>query len=296
MKKVLVLGGTRFFGKRLVQLLADSGAEVTVATRGLAEADLPPQVKRLTLDRDDKSALATAGEQQWDIVYDNICYSYQNAVDACEVFCGKVGKYVLTSTLSVYDFSDQALKEEAFDPYTYPLRPGTWEGVSYQEGKRQAEAVFFQTAAFPVAAVRFPIVLAEDDYTRRLHFHVEHVQQEQPIGLVNPEAVMCFIHAGEAAKFLAWVGTDAFTGPVNANSQGTITLQALLDMISQAVGKPARIEAETDPAHQSPFGFPHSFFMDTSKAAAAGYAFAALDSWLPELIQSIAKETVQAKA
>lgn len=36
--------------------------------------------------------------------------------------------------------------------------------------------------------------------------------------------------------------------------------------------------------------------MDTSKAAAAGYAFAALDSWLPELIQSISKETVQAKA
>lgn len=41
MTKVLVLGGTRFFGKRLVQLLVAAGADVTVATRGLTEVDLP---------------------------------------------------------------------------------------------------------------------------------------------------------------------------------------------------------------------------------------------------------------
>jgi Nucleoside-diphosphate-sugar epimerases len=296
LKKVLVLGGTRFFGKRLVHLLIESGADVTVATRGLTEVDLPPQVKRLVVDRDDKASLAIAGEEQWDIVYDNICYSYQNALDACEVFRGKVGKYVLTSTLSVYDYAEQALKEEEFDPYTYPLRPGTREGVSYQEGKRQAEAVFFQTDAFPVVAVRFPIVLAEEDYTRRLHFHVEHVHEEQPIGLENPQATMCFIHAGEAARFLQWAGTGSVTGPVNANSHGTVTLQALLDNIAQAVGKPARIQPETAPSDQSPFGFPHSFFMDNSKAAAAGFAFLTLESWLPALIQTIAKETMHAKA
>ncbi|MED1852411.1 NAD-dependent epimerase/dehydratase family protein [Brevibacillus borstelensis] len=33
MKKVLVLGGTRFFGKRLVKGLVDSGYDVTIATR-----------------------------------------------------------------------------------------------------------------------------------------------------------------------------------------------------------------------------------------------------------------------
>jgi len=34
MKKVLVMGGTRFFGKKLVQHLLDEGNEVTIATRG----------------------------------------------------------------------------------------------------------------------------------------------------------------------------------------------------------------------------------------------------------------------
>ncbi|MGX9135065.1 hypothetical protein ACWV26_11955 [Rummeliibacillus sp. JY-2-4R] len=34
MKTALVLGGTRFFGVKLVQCLLDNGVSVTVATRG----------------------------------------------------------------------------------------------------------------------------------------------------------------------------------------------------------------------------------------------------------------------
>ncbi|MGG1661512.1 NAD-dependent epimerase/dehydratase family protein [Brevibacillus sp. NRS-1366] len=288
MKKVLVIGGTRFFGKRLVQLLAQSEAEVTVATRGLADADLPPQVKRVTVDREDPRSLAVVGGTDWDVIYDNICYSSQNALDACQVFQGKVGKYVLTSTLSVYDFATESLKEEAFDPYSYQIHRTTRDEVTYQEGKRQAEAVFFQQQAFPVIAPRFPIVLAEDDYTRRLHFHVEHVQEERPIGMVNPEAIMCFIHAQEAAEFLQWAGLTSQAGPVNACSHGTIQLRALMEEIASAVGKPAQIQEETSSDDRSPFAFPESFYMDNSKATQAGFSFRTLQSWLPELIRTIA--------
>lgn len=287
MKKVLVLGGTRFFGKELVHLLVEAGADVTVATRGLSETNLPASVKRMTLDRDDKHSLAKAGSKKWDVVYDNICYSAQNALDACEVFGGKVGKYVLTSTLSVYDYAEGSLKEDAFDPDHYEIQPKTKEEVTYQEGKRQAEAVFFQQAAFPVVAVRFPIVLAEDDYTRRLHFHVEHVQEEQPIYFPNLSAELCFIHAQGAARFLDWVATAPITGPVNACSDGILSLESLMQMISDTVGKPAVITSTKGEADESPFGFAASFYMDNSKAKTAGFPFWSLDTWLPSLIKTI---------
>ena len=70
---------------------------------------------------------------------------------------------------------------------------GHQEEFSYGEGKRQAEAVLFKEASFPVVAVRFPIVMGEDDYTRRLHFHVEHILQNQPITLPNIDAKMSYI-------------------------------------------------------------------------------------------------------
>lgn len=296
MKKVLVLGGTRFFGKRLVQLLVEAGADVTVATRGLTQVELPASVKRMTLDRDDVHSLAVAGEEQWDVVYDNICYSSQNAMDACKVFRGKVGKYVLTSTLSVYDYAEEPLQEGAFDPFTYEINRKTRDETTYQEGKRQAEAVFFEEKAFPVVAVRFPIVLAEDDYTRRLWFHIEHVQEERPIGLTNPAAKMCFIHAQEAAQFLAWVATTSITGPVNACSDGTVSLAELMEMIGQTVGKPARMEPTTDASDASPFGFVASFYMDNGKAKAAGFPFWSLDEWLPVLVKNLNEEYITEKA
>ena len=37
MKKILVLGGTRFFGRKLVELLLEQKHEVTIVTRGMSE-------------------------------------------------------------------------------------------------------------------------------------------------------------------------------------------------------------------------------------------------------------------
>jgi NAD(P)-dependent dehydrogenase (short-subunit alcohol dehydrogenase family) len=68
---VLVLGGTRFFGKTLVEQLVSAGHAVTVLSRG----KLPPPAgaKHLVADRSDPAALAAAlateelpfGEDGW---------------------------------------------------------------------------------------------------------------------------------------------------------------------------------------------------------------------------------------
>ena len=48
--KILVLGGTRFFGKRAVEKLVDNGHEVTIATRGNTPAPFDERVKHVILD------------------------------------------------------------------------------------------------------------------------------------------------------------------------------------------------------------------------------------------------------
>ena len=49
--KVLVLGGTRYFGKRLVDLLAWNGHQVTVASTGKTAVQFNGAVERVTVDR-----------------------------------------------------------------------------------------------------------------------------------------------------------------------------------------------------------------------------------------------------
>ncbi len=76
MANVLVLGGTRFFGKNLVELLLQQGHEVTLLTRGQTTDPFGEQIHRLIADRTDEQALQQAvGDQSYDVVYDNICYT-----------------------------------------------------------------------------------------------------------------------------------------------------------------------------------------------------------------------------
>ncbi len=295
LKKVLVLGGTRFFGKKLVKLLLENGHDVTIATRGKTVDSFGDKVNRLLIDRENNQSLkAAAGETQWDLVYDNICYSPKEAVEACEIFSGKVKRYILTSTLSVYEFGAEKRQEEDFNPYSYPIKIGSKSDFSYGEGKRLAEAVFFQKANFPVSAVRFPIVLGLDDYTKRLHFHIEQVKNGKPLGIPNVNARLSFINSDEAASFLYWLGFQQMEGPINACSKGELSLRAILSLIEEVVGKEAIVEQQTADEHRSPFGILDDWYMDTKKAEEAGYVFHELKDWFPALVREISnkKETL----
>ena len=197
---------------------------------------------------------------------------------------------MFTSTLATYEADGKAKFEADFDPYTYSIQMGDAEGFTYGEGKRQAEAVFFKYATFPVVAVRFPIVLGSDDYTERLHFHVKHVANEEPIGFLNIDAEMSFILAEEAGQFLKWVGLAAVEGPFNATAQGTISLKDLMALVEKATGKKAKIALVGNDEIRSPYAVPVSWYMATDKAEQEGFVFSKLNDWLPGLVDEIAKQ------
>lgn len=287
MKKVLVLGGTRFFGKKLVNLLIDD-AEVTIANRGITADAFGNRVTRIQFDRENYASLhSTVGSSDWDIIYDNICYSPQAAQDAVEIFKGRVNRYLFTSTMSVYEQGNRRICESEFDPFIYPIQLGNREDFTYAEGKRLAEAVFFQRASFPVCAVRFPVVLGSDDYTQRLKFHIDRVRDGKLIGIPNIAAVMSYISSDEAAKFLEWLGNQEMQGVVNACSAGEFSLKDILTLIEEAVGKAAITESDTQSKDLSPLAIADAWYMDTSKAVEAGYSFQHITTWFPNLVKEL---------
>lgn len=291
MKKILVLGGTRFFGRKLVELLLEDKHDVTIVTRGMSENPFGDAVKHIKVDRKDTKAFAQALENlTFDIVYDNICYSPNEAKQLCDLFNGKIGKLVFTSTLSTYEADGQPHGEEDFDPKAYGIVMGDTHEFTYGEGKRLAEAVFYKYAAFPIVAARFPIVMGEDDYTRRLHFHVERIANNEPIGFVNMDAEMSFIQASEAARFLQWAGMEDVQGPINATANGVISLKELIAKIEEKTGQRAKIALLGTEEIRSPYAIPASWYMKNDKAHKLGFTFTQLDDWLPQLIEQIAKD------
>ena len=287
MKKVLVLGGTRFFGVHLVEALLNEGIEVTVATRGNTAHVFSKKVNHMVIDRSsllaDKEKLQS---EKWDVVFDQICYASRDALDAVEVFNGHTKKYVLTSSKSVYEGKELS-KEEDFIPEKHSIVMGTKENFTYAEGKRQAEAVFFQHAEFPVAAVRPPIVIGEHDYTNRLKYYVGKIMSGEEFHLVNSDAYIDFISEEEIGQFLAWIGLSTFTGAVNATSNGKIKLKDLVQLIEAEAGKEARISLKPIEGEDSPYNLSKTWLMSNERAKSLGYSFQDLHDYLPKLLKKL---------
>ncbi|CAM3492324.1 hypothetical protein GCM10009865_18670 [Aeromicrobium ponti] len=105
MNDILVLGGTQFFGKKLVEKLLLEGKKVTIATRGLTKDPFGDKVERLIIDRENiKSQRAAFSGRKWNVVYDQSCFSPQEAKATAEALDGKVAHYIFTSSMAVYDF------------------------------------------------------------------------------------------------------------------------------------------------------------------------------------------------
>src|SRR6476469_8235912 len=102
--KTLVIGGNRFFGKRLVSRLLDAGHDVTLLNRGQLDDGFGERVRRFRLDRRElREGHPALSQERWDVVYDQACYQADEAQGACRAFAGRVSRYVFTSSMSVYD-------------------------------------------------------------------------------------------------------------------------------------------------------------------------------------------------
>ncbi|MEH7305964.1 NAD-dependent epimerase/dehydratase family protein [Neobacillus drentensis] len=291
MKSALILGGTQFVGKRLVQLLLDEGIEVTIATRGITADSFCDQVSRLKISREESDSYTLAfQDKSWDVVYDQTCYSSQEALDTLKALEGKVQKYVFTSSQAVYEFGTNH-KEENFNPLEFtPTLKGRREYVGYvgyQEAKRAAEAILFQQAKVPVVAVRFPIIIGKDDYTNRLKFHVHHVKNEKAMFIEHPDFRYSFIDSEEAAKFLLMIAKSDYQGAINPGSSDDISLSEIVTLIEAHTETKAIIQLEGDP---SPYNLPGSWSVDTSRATSLGYKFTSLNPLLNRLIDFYKQE------
>ena len=100
--RLLVLGGTLFVGRHLVEAALDRGHEVTLFNRGRTNTDLFPQAERLQGNRDgDLSALEG---RTWDAVFDPSGYVPRVVRASAEALAESVGHYTFVSSGSVYPF------------------------------------------------------------------------------------------------------------------------------------------------------------------------------------------------
>jgi 2'-hydroxyisoflavone reductase len=105
--RILVLGGTRFAGRAIVEAALGRGDTVTLFNRGQSNPGLFPGVETVTGDR--TKDLSGLDGREFDAVVDVACYEPETARLSAEAFRTRTGRYVFVSTVSVY--ADQSTTE-----------------------------------------------------------------------------------------------------------------------------------------------------------------------------------------
>lgn len=283
--KILILGGNRFFGKKLAHTMVKQGHYVTLLNRGKMDDGLGNQVQRIQVDRKNTQQLKEKiGHSTWDLIYDQICFEAPDAQAAIEIFKNKTDHYIFTSSQSVYDAGPH-LKENLFSPEEYSFVKVASASTHYAEAKKQCEAVFAKSMLPNISIVRFPIVLGQDDYTQRLNFHIQSVKAEKPIYFPNKNAKISFINSDDAAASLEFIGRHSPCGTINVCAPHPIDLDELMKEIEKSTQKKV-IYADTPIESQhSPFGIEKDWWMNTDKLKKLGFEASPISHWLPQLIR-----------
>ena len=102
--QILVLGGTSFVGRAIVDDLVAHGHTATLFSRGKTGGELFPNVTRLIGDRE-SGDLTSLADGRWDAVVDVSGYVPRHVAQAADALGDRIGRYLFISTGSVYDRS-----------------------------------------------------------------------------------------------------------------------------------------------------------------------------------------------
>lgn len=180
-KRILVIGGTQFIGRLLVEKLAAAGHEIYVLHRK-DRHPFPKRVHNLVADRNDAAAVRKAvGSIRFDAVYD-FAYDWEHGttgpqVEAtAQIFDGKIGRYVYMSSVAAYGDGLNHHEGDALAPDDHPN--------PYCRNKAMSERGLFrlhQRTGFPIVTLRPPFVYGPGNPFYREAFFWDRYRVGRPV-------------------------------------------------------------------------------------------------------------------
>jgi 2'-hydroxyisoflavone reductase len=278
--KILVIGGTSFVGRHIVQRAVERGHDVTLFNRGKTAPDGLPETTFIKGDRN--GDLSELDEGEWDATVDVNAYVHRQVRTLHEKLGERAGHYTFISTISVYgeDLPQSGFTEDA--PLLEPAWDDTLTMEKYGELKVACEQVAREYAGDRLLIVRPGYVIGPYDPTNRFTYWVERVAAGGPmVGPDEDQPLQCIDGRDLAAMTVgcverAVVDTVHVTAPDEAPS-----FRKVLDQIAWGVGKESPDVTWIGPRDELPLSEPADWWpamrADLSRAHGHGLWYRPLD-------------------
>ncbi|MGV9758147.1 NAD-dependent epimerase/dehydratase family protein [Streptomyces tricolor] len=245
--RLLVLGGTEFVGRAVVEAALGRGWEVTVFHRGRHPA--PDGVRSLHGDRtapDGLAALAADRGAGWDAVVDTWSAAPRAVQEAARLLRGRAGRYAYVSSRSVYVWPwPRGGTEDA------PLVEGAADAgaTNYAADKRGGElAAVDAFGAADSLLVRAGLILGPYENVGRLPWWLTRIARGGPVLAPGPRDLpLQYVDVRDLAAWLLGALERGLSGPYDLVSPpGHTTMGELLQACLRVTGADAELRW-TDP-------------------------------------------------
>lgn len=291
--RILIIGGTRFLGRHLVEAALARGHEVTLFNRGKSNPDLFPQLETILGDRE-KDVDKLKG-RNWDTVIDVAGYLPRIVRLSAEALKGSVGRYVYISSISVYSefkriginetdpvgkIDDETVEEITEETYG-PLKVLCEEAVQDLYGERSL-------------IIRPGLIVGPNDPTDRFtYWPVRIARGGDVLAPQKPKAVIQVVDVRDLSDFILKLIEENASGIYNATGPDyELTIGKLLEVSQHVTGSDTHIhwasveflnKQNVQPWSDMPTWIPDDeegvgfSKVDVSKAIAAGLKFRPLE-------------------
>ena len=237
--RILVVGGTRFVGRQIVESALREGHEVTIFHRGSTGPDLFPQAEHLLGDR--FADLGLLAGRSWDATVD-VCAYFPRAVDElAAALDGRGGQHLFISTVSVYapppgpGLTEDAELTTLDDPTTETVTDTTYGGL-----KVLCEQAAARAYGQDLLVLRPTYVVGPHDYTWRFPAWVRRIAAGGEVLCPAPADIpMQVIDARDQADFAVHLLEQGRGGTFHtASPRPPFTLGDLLSATVEEVAPP----------------------------------------------------------
>jgi 2'-hydroxyisoflavone reductase len=295
---LLILGGTRFLGRYLVEAALGGDHRVTLFNRGLSDPDLFPEVETIKGDRDgDLSALRG---RRWDAVIDTCGYVPRVVRASAGLLADAVDHYTFVSSISVYPDNmgpgadEGAPVEELEDPTVEEITGETYGGL-----KALCERAGEEEMPGRILDVRPGLISGPHDPTDRFTYWPRRVAAGgEVLAPDRPELRVQFIDVRDLAGWMVKMSAEQQTGTYNATGPAYELRMGKLLEECEAVGGDAKIvwvseefleENGVEPFTELPLWVPREYAgmlaVDCGKAIAAGLTFRPVSETIRDVLE-----------
>jgi nucleoside-diphosphate-sugar epimerase len=307
---VLMIGGTRFFGKRIVERLLEAGHEVTLYTRGNSRPPFWDQVGHILGDRTDHADFKRKLDgRSFDVVVDNFGYSSSDVAAALE--CPAVRRcrhYIFTSSAIVYLSGSLTMPLEEndvdFDVDEFDSSSGRFIGrlsqIAHTMGdyaleKLRSERLLFDQQEVPFTIFRPPAVIGPGDHHQRGYFYIQRILDGGPLLLSNGAMrPLQNIYCDDVARaYLLAIEGKARQHAYNIAGREILPARRWLELAAQALSKPSEFVSvggdlleQGLPGYLEPWEFDFYLLLDTCRVKyELGYESTPLEEWWPDTVR-----------